>query len=125
MDTKRLDEFGMALMEDVRDYAAEEYLKMKIGKMKSIPSKKVFEAIHSIDSKHHEKLDFIVGKMIDNVIHKVLFMFEQSESFTIADKEKVAEDNDLVEYSDGLCGELYSEDGWYYMYSKNFLKMES
>lgn len=124
MDKKLLEDFGKSLMQNVRDYAAEEYLKMKSGQMKSERSKEMTKAINSFNQDQIEKLDFVVGRMIDNVIHKVLFNFETSDNFTIAAKENIDEVHDIVAYSDGICGELYLEDGWYQMFSKNLLNVQ-
>ena len=44
MDKKLLEDFGKSLMQNVRDYAAEEYLKMKSGQMKSERSKEMTKA---------------------------------------------------------------------------------
>jgi hypothetical protein len=45
-------------------------------------------------------------------------MFEQSTDFTICEKKSIDPEDDIVELSDGLSGELYSEDGWIEKYSK-------
>ncbi len=50
----------------------------------------------------------LCAHLTDHVLHETLSFFEQSERWRLADE---AGEN-LAELSDGLCGELYGEDGW-------------
>ncbi len=50
---------------------------------------------------------------IDDCLHEFLFMLENNSDnlelvFTASDGSPI----NIVETSDGLCGELYTEDGW-------------
>jgi hypothetical protein len=50
-------------------------------------------------------------------------MFESSDDFSIASKEQTDPQHDLGQISDGLAGELFSDEGWIKKYSK-FLSQE-
>ncbi|WP_298021020.1 hypothetical protein [uncultured Campylobacter sp.] len=52
--------------------------------------------------------DALRAHLTDHVLHETLNFFEQSERWRLVDE---AGEN-LAELSDGLCGELYGEDGW-------------
>jgi hypothetical protein len=86
--------------------------------MKSVDAQNIFKIYTSIDKIHHDKIDAIVLNIIDRVLHNALWMFEQSADFTICEKSSIDPDEDIVDLSDGLSGELYSEDGWIEKYSK-------
>ncbi|MEW8078334.1 MAG: hypothetical protein AB2748_19045 [Candidatus Thiodiazotropha endolucinida] len=62
----------------------------------------------------------VVVSSIDDVIHNFLWMLEQHEEdinlYCSADEESGSEN--VNELSDGLSGELYTEDGWIAKFSK-------
>ncbi|MEL6699348.1 MAG: hypothetical protein AAFP89_24135 [Bacteroidota bacterium] len=119
MNKNELEAFGQALIQQVRDYALDDYLQIKSGDMKSAPARELFRLIAGMRAEDKETLDRVVENIINRTVHHVLFMFEQSEDFTIVSKENISSSIDLVEQSDGLSGELYGETGWFSKYSQN------
>ncbi|EHQ24336.1 hypothetical protein [Mucilaginibacter paludis] len=115
---EKLESFGKEIIENLRDASIEEYLAIKKGEMKSVDAQNIFKTYISIDTAYHDKVDVIVLNIIDRVLHNALWMFEQSKAFTIGEKSLIDPNKDIVEISDGLSGELYSEDGWIEKYSK-------
>jgi hypothetical protein len=115
---EKLESFGKEIIDNLRDASIDEYLAIKSGDMKSVDAQNTFKIYTSIEKAHHDKIDAIVLNIIDRVLHNALWMFEQSTDFTICEKKSIDPEDDIVELSDGLSGELYSEDGWIEKYSK-------
>src|SRR3954468_20739773 len=116
--TNTLDLFGQEFIEKVRDLSIEKYLMIRDGKMNSDQAKKINNLIVSFTDEEKIKIDQIVFEVIDRVVFNSLRIFEDSEQFTIIEKDQARAKNDIVKLSDGLTGELYSEDGWIKKYSK-------
>jgi hypothetical protein len=109
MDAKFLDLFGEILMKNVRDEAIEQWNMTIQGKMKSEESKRLHNLISL--SSQSELINDLVPKIVDTTLHHLLWTLEQEESIdvTINDGNKPVSIKDI---SDGLAGELYTEDGW-------------
>ena len=65
-----------------------------------------------------ETLELLAATAVDNCLHYFLYMFEEYQDeidlvFADGDKKHI-----LAEISDGLSGELYTEDGWIEKYSE-------
>ncbi|MDB5123562.1 MAG: hypothetical protein JWP94_1691 [Mucilaginibacter sp.] len=115
---EKLESLGKEIIENLRDLSIEEYLAIKKGSLKSRDAQNIYKIFSSVNKKDQDKIDKIVFNVIDRVLHNALWMFEQSKDFTITDKNLISPNEDIVEESDGLSGELYSEDGWIEKYSK-------
>jgi hypothetical protein len=117
MNNKPLDLFGEILMEKVRDFTIEVWEKTIKGEMKSEESQKLHRLIS--DSGQSELIKDLVPEIVDTTLHNLLWMLEQEELINVTvnvdGDEKQAS---LKEESDGLAGELYTEDGWIYRFSK-------
>ena len=120
-----LDKFGELLMKEVRDLTTEHYLMIKSGKMKSAIAQSIYANIQRLNEEDKSILDSVAGELIDRTISNFLRMLENSEEFTIAIEEDVPADSNIVELSDGLAGELFTEDGWYANYSQNLLNRKT
>jgi hypothetical protein len=58
----------------------------------------------------------VAYRMVDQALHNTLFMFEQNTDWKISnEKQGISSLNNL---SDGLAGELYTEDGWIHQFSE-------
>ncbi len=112
-----LESFGKAVIENLRDTSIEEYLSIKSGQMTSADARDIHQTYLSTNPTDRDKIDKIVFNMIDRILHNALVLFEQSADFTITGKAAIASEADIVEMSDGLSGELYTDDGWIKKYS--------
>lgn len=120
MDVNSLDQFGEEFIKQVRDRSFRKYLKTKAGEMKSPTDIRLYEQLKSLTEEQLHIVDSVVFDALEYMLHQSLFMFEESEIWTIADKNELEDagiDN-LVNSSDGLSGELYSEEGWIAKYSE-------
>lgn len=120
MNDNLLEDFGKEFIKKVRDVSIEQYEMIKTGNLNSESAQNLFKILSSFDQEQKEKIDYVVKNIIDRVLHKTLYMFEVSSLVVIVDKEE-AENNGIEgigDISDGLAGELYSEDGWIANYSE-------
>ncbi len=104
-----LDVFGEILIKRVRDEAIEQWEKTIHGELKSEESQRLYKQISS--SGQSELFNDLVPKIVDTTLHHLLWTFEQNELIDIVangDSKQIS----IKEISDGLAGELYTEDGW-------------
>jgi hypothetical protein len=118
MSKRPLDYFGEVLMQKVRDEAIDDWDRIITGGMKSPRAQMVYNKIIEENPDSVELLKWIIPKIVDTTLHHLLCTLEQEEGIVI----KVISDDEQVEsirdVSDGLAGELYTEDGWITRFSK-------
>ena len=108
-----LDEFGKVFIDSVRDNTIDNFERMFDGRMKGLTAEEVRDKLSLFDDYQKSILLWMIAKAVDQCMHNMLFMLEEHEEIRILfDKE------DIIEESDGLAGELYTEDGWIKKYSK-------
>jgi hypothetical protein len=114
MDKEALEQFGSEFIERTRDVVVDQFLMMKAGEMNSSDAKEINALLKSFDLSQQAIIEKIVLQFIDRTLHKVLFLFEDSDQWAIADKDAVEEREmgHIAEISDGLTGELYGDNGW-------------
>lgn len=118
MTQKPLDYFGEIIMTQVRDRSIREWDKTLEGLMKGAKSQKYSEMFNNMTLEQQECIKTMISQVIDTTIHFMLWAFEQSNSIDIGFKLDSGKIERLQDESDGLSGELYTEDGWIAKYSK-------
>lgn len=118
MEKKSLDILGQFLMKYVRDETISNWDSIVNGKMKGITAQKVKERIANLNEEQLETLKWIIPKIVDQGLHNLLVMFEECEELFLGVNTESGEVEDIKEESDGLAGELYTEDGWITQFSK-------
>lgn len=114
---KILSNFGESFIENVRDNSLFVFESILSGHMKDVESQIIYNKLNNLSKDERALLKQTVYKMVDLTIHNVMFFFEQDiDDWKISSPCKQVED--LANLSDGLTGELYSEDGWIKQYSK-------
>jgi len=113
-----LDEFGQLLIASVRDPGISKLESFMRGELKSHSAQTMWESVKDFTPQQREVLRKIVIWSIDRTMHDFLWMFEQSENFSIGTSPSSGGSVKLAEVSDGLGGELYSEDGWISRFSQ-------
>lgn len=112
-DKEILDDFGSALMRRVRDRSLGRYENIQRGALKSQRAIELHDLLSEFDEQQQMAIKILITESIDNTLFNLLFMFEEDE-----DKEIVVADVNISEISDGLAGELFSEDGWITRFSQ-------
>lgn len=114
-----LEKFGRILIKDVRDEVLEKNDLIASGQMGGKENQEIYEKIRDLDEKEKELIRQFAKQAIDSTIHHFLWMIEQNEEYDLVkyNKDK-SETISLRDTSDGLCGELYTEEGWIERFSK-------
>ncbi|WJM81090.1 hypothetical protein [Pectobacterium brasiliense] len=112
-DKEILDEFGCAVMHMVRDRSIDRFEKIQLGTLKSQRAIELHNLLSDFDEKQKEVIKNLITECVDNTVFNFLFMFEEDE-----DKKILSSDVNVNEISDGLSGELFTEDGWINKFSK-------
>jgi hypothetical protein len=107
-----LDRFGQLLVSEVRDIAVAVALKSLRGQMKGKESKELYEELAKVPESTRKLIEAFATDLVDSTLHDLLSFFEGAEDFMIAFRENENDLVDLNEISDGLAGELFTEEGW-------------
>lgn len=108
-----MDYFGKTLMEEVRDRTIRVFdLKIK-GNMKDEDSQRLYKRIEKLSNEQFNLIEEIIPQIVDLSLHNMLCMVEENPSIVVQ-----IENENIIEFSDGLAGELYTEDGWIQRFSK-------
>ena len=108
-----LDYFGKILMKEVRDWAIYECdsAVSAVGGSQSV--RRLLGKDRKLSEDERELLHAAIPDVVDKVLHYMMFMLEQYPEF-----ELMVEGENLNDISDGLAGELYTEEGWSMRFSK-------
>lgn len=113
MDNNVLDNFGKIFIDEVRDYVLTTFQWTFGNHISKLSEKELKNEISKFNDHDKELILRVIADAVDSSMHKMLFMFEEhSENMKL-----LYNSVDLVEESDGLCGELFV-DGWIDKYSK-------
>lgn len=107
-----LDRFGQLLVSEVRDVAVAVALKSLRGQMKDQASKQLEAELEKVPENTRKLIETFATDLVDSTLHNLLSFFEGAEDFMIAFKEDENNLVDLNEISDGLAGELFTDEGW-------------
>lgn len=112
-----LDYFGKMLMLDVRDRTIRNWDMILDGKMKGSAAQQVRDKLLNFNREQIEVLKWLIPQIVDLNLHNFLAMVEEHNEIKveICDRET---NNNINEISDGLAGELYTEDGWIKRFSQ-------
>ena len=121
MNQTALDLFGRLLITKVRDEAISDWRMIIGGSMKGETSVKVREMLAPFSEQQRNVVISLVPKVVDTVLHHLLWTLEQTNEVKIGVLAHNQEVASLKEVSDGLAGELYSDDGWIARFSKERL----
>src|SRR5262245_49878031 len=112
-----LDIVGKLLMVRIRDKAINDWNMILDGSMKGALTETVRKEIAGANSTT-EALECIVPRVVDSVLHHLLWTLEQEEWINVSVEVDGETTSSIREISDGLAGELYTEDGWIARFSQ-------
>jgi hypothetical protein len=123
MSHPALDKFGRILMVEVRDAAIEEFRADVNGQGKSKRAQEIARLVSRAGPKARAVLLDLLPEIVDKTLHYLLWMLEQkglAQRPEIEVQMRVGNKvvRNIAALSDGLCGELYTEDGWIARFSK-------
>jgi hypothetical protein len=108
MSKQSLDLFGKILINNVRDESIDDWERILEGKMNDEESKQIY---NTLSDSEKALLGRFLPKIVDTTLHHLLWTLEQEEILELTVNTGIEKEN-INEISDGLAGELYSEDGW-------------
>jgi RPA family protein len=116
-----LQKFGQILISEVRDEAIDKYEMIAAGTMKSAPAIELHNKLSQFNEDQLSVVRQTVVSSIDDVIHNFLWMLEQHEDDVdlLYSADEDTDKENIRELSDGLSGEIYTEDGWIAKYSNH------
>ncbi|MGG3283605.1 hypothetical protein [Paenibacillus solani] len=117
MNNEVLDIFGEFLMEELRDKIIERFEMINAGLLKSPSTQRLIQDYNQFNKDQREIIQRVLINSIDSGIHDFLFKIQEEQDMNKRIKIKV-NDIDIAVESDGLHGELFTEDGWIQKYSK-------
>lgn len=109
----KLEQFGSIYMAEVRDRSIFLLENLMQGKIKAPRFRSLQDELIMLNDKDAELVKHLVVALIDNTLHNTLFLLEEHPEY-----ELINNDDNINDLSDGLSGELYTEDGWIEKYSK-------
>jgi hypothetical protein len=112
-----LDIFGKELISEVRDRVIDRIYSILGGRLKSVGGQTMHEALSAMSSTEREVAKQFAIETVDATLHRFLVLIEQSDMIDVRVKS-FGEVVQLREISDGLAGELYSDQGWIARFSK-------
>jgi len=111
-----LSSFGELFIGKVRDNSIFVIEGVISGHMKSPIDKQLHDKVSKFSKEDLQLLKDFLYRMVDLTLHNTLLMLEENSEWVLANSNlEVININDL---SDGLTGELYSDEGWIRRFSK-------
>ena len=112
-----LSEFGRKLITEVRDKTINQIEEVISNNGQGIYPEFYKTLISKFDDSQLKVFNTIISDIVDTSLHNFLWMIEEADKFKIC----AIDDYDYQELdsiSDGLAGELYSDNGWIVKYSQ-------
>ncbi len=117
MSQAALDRFGQFLMKKVRDEAVTDWKMIIDGRMKGESAEKVRALLRDVSDTDKKLVLQLIPGVVDTVLHHLLWAAEQEADLQLGMKMKDGIE-ELRDISDGLPGELYSDEGWISRFSE-------
>ncbi len=114
-----LEKFGQVLISEVRDETIDKFQMIASGSMKSVPALELHRKLNTFSEDQLSVIRQVVVSSIDDVVHNFLWMLEQHEDDIVLScgEDKSSKKENVMELSDGISGEIYTDDGWIAKYS--------
>jgi len=117
MSKEILEYFGKILMTEVRDRTIDQWEGNIEGRMKSKHSQEIFQKLQQLNIEEREYLKQLFSEVVDTTLHYLLTMIEENEKIEMNISNDSRKSINIKQISDGLAGELYTEDGWIHSFS--------
>ena len=108
-----LNQFGQMIIERVRDKTIESFYSILYGNIKSKTANSFNEILKQVSMNDKNEIIRVIELVTDQCLFNFLDMIEKNTSLQVT-----LNGDSITELSDGLAGELYTEDGWIEKYSK-------
>ncbi|KPW79999.1 MULTISPECIES: hypothetical protein [Pseudomonas syringae group] len=109
-----LDAFGEMLVLLVRDRTIEKFEKIENGSLKSQKGQELHGTLRKFNEEQKIAIKNLIVETVDNSLFNLLDMLEQNAEKIELNLNK----KNINLLSDGLSGELFTDDGWIKKFSK-------
>ncbi len=110
-----LEKLGKVIAEDLRDSALNRYLDLESGLIASDVAKELSKKIGQLSDDQKSLVRKIITDCVDVGVHDFLFAIGESRE----NVEIHVNGKNVTELSDGLQGEIFTEDGWFEIFSQH------
>ena len=116
MDQESLDKFGAFLMKNLRDRAVDNHDRLAQGQYKAPKLQALQRDLAGMTEDQRRIVRACVIDALDVGLHDFLFALQERADFE-NDIQVMVDGKNVAEISDGLQGEIFSEDGWFARFS--------
>ncbi len=117
MGTDKVDKFGKFLVDNLRDKGIIYAEGLLNNKWRAPVLQNIQLGLTNLEDSEKEVVRNAIIATLDSAIHDFLFALQEQTDFENGIKILVDGEN-VIELSDGIHGEPYSDEGWYSKYSK-------
>ena len=114
--TEELNIAGKFIMKHFRDNALSKLDALLEGKLKAPGLLELQRSIASLENEEKETLKKACMESVDSGLHDFLFALQEATDNN-DDIKLLVNGRNIAELSDGLQGELFTEDGWFSKFS--------
>ncbi|MBN7817018.1 DUF6547 family protein [Algoriphagus pacificus] len=114
----KLDKFGKLIVEKLRDKQIDWFRGLIQGKWRSQESKELHAKLSKLTQDQKQVVADVLEKVLENSMHDFLFAIQESNDLDSGLKVFMDGEN-VAELSDGLHGEIFTEDGWVQRFSRH------
>ena len=113
----QLEKFGKFLVLNLRDKGISNAERLLKDEFKAPALLNLQADLYELSEEQKELVKKTVTICIDSAIHDFLFALQENADFD-NNIQILVDGKNIVELSDGIHGEAYSDEGWYAKYSK-------
>ena len=111
MSHPALDKFGELIVNSLRDNAIEYYDRLAKGEWKAPNLEQLQSDLATLNDEQRDIVRRCVIGAVDTALHDVLFGISEAHDME-SGIEVIVDGENIVELSDGLNGEQFTDDGW-------------
>ena len=112
-----LDKFGKFFVQNTRDQALLDYEKIIANKWKAPALIELQNEVSKMDADSKKIMSEVIDRIIITTMFNFLVSIQQSHDINEG-IEVICDGESIAEISDGLHGELFSDEGWIKKYSR-------
>ena len=113
-----VDKFGKFIVENLRDKGMDFAAGLLNGHWKAPGLQELQNEIANLNDSQKATFMKAITQTIDGAMHDFLFALQEQADFD-NDIQILVDGQNIVELSDGIHGEAYSDEGWFAKYSKH------
>jgi len=110
-----LDKFGRIIAEDLRDSILNRYLDIETRHVIPEVQKRFSDELNEFNKEQKQFIRSLITAIVTSGIHDFLFALEEKREGI----QVLIDGVDLADASDGLQGEIFTEDGWFERFSQH------